>query len=82
MLITMGSSPIESVVAAGNIFIGQVSCNIKKIKQSKRPAEVNTLPRKWNKKMTVISFHLGEAWQKHGIFSIDNIQMREREKRI
>jgi hypothetical protein len=27
MLVTMGSSPIESVVAAGNIFIGQVSCN-------------------------------------------------------
>ncbi|ELV10519.1 Solute carrier family 28 member 3 [Tupaia chinensis] len=25
MLITMGSSPIESVVAAGNIFVGQVS---------------------------------------------------------
>uniref|UniRef100_A0A8I3MZU5 Solute carrier family 28 member 3 n=1 Tax=Canis lupus familiaris TaxID=9615 RepID=A0A8I3MZU5_CANLF len=28
MLVTMGSSPIESVVAAGNIFVGQVSCKI------------------------------------------------------
>lgn len=32
MLVTMGSSPIESVVAAGNIFVGQVSCNLKKTK--------------------------------------------------
>lgn len=30
MLVTMGSSPIESVVAAGNIFIGQVSYNNRK----------------------------------------------------
>nr|XP_027778904.1 solute carrier family 28 member 3 [Marmota flaviventris] len=30
MLVTMGSSPIESLVAAGNIFVGQVSCNTKK----------------------------------------------------
>ena len=30
MLVTMGTSPVESVVASGNIFIGQVSYNIKK----------------------------------------------------
>uniref|UniRef100_A0A9L0TS86 Sodium/nucleoside cotransporter n=1 Tax=Equus caballus TaxID=9796 RepID=A0A9L0TS86_HORSE len=35
MLVTVGSSPIESVVAAGNIFIGYVSCNIKKQKNTK-----------------------------------------------
>lgn len=33
MLVTTGSSPIESVVASGNIFVGQVSCNINKIKR-------------------------------------------------
>lgn len=45
MLVTMGSSPIESVVAAGNIFVGQVSCNLKK-KQNKTSVEMDTLPRK------------------------------------
>lgn len=45
MLVTMGSSPIESVVAAGNIFVGQVSCNLKTI-QNKTPVEMDTLTRK------------------------------------
>ena len=49
MLVTMGSSPVESVVAAGGIFVGFVSCNIKKQKQT--PVKMDKLSRKPNKKI-------------------------------
>ena len=44
MLVTMGSSPVESVVAAGNIFVGYVSCNIKKKKQNKTALKWTLFP--------------------------------------
>lgn len=40
MLVTMGSSPIESVVAAGNIFVGQVSYNSTYKNKAKTPAKM------------------------------------------
>ena len=63
MLVTMGTSPVESVVASGNIFIGQVSCNIKKNKTS---AKMDTLSRKRKKNVfndSVISFTVGGRYQ-------------------
>jgi len=63
MLVTMGTSPVESVVASGNIFIGQVSC---KIKKTKHLLKWILFPEREKKNVfndSVISFTVGGRYQ-------------------